>query len=133
MTDRGPDRAAGRTDSDAAAEQLVRVGSVRELLDEGRRIVTTVGDHEILTLAVRGDIYAVANICTHGTIWLDIGDVHPDTLEIQCPFHAGRFSLTTGEATKLPCRIPLQTYDVVVRGDEVLVQVPADTDRPTRL
>ena len=129
MTDCGRDRA----DMDAAVEQLVRVGSVRELLDGGRRVVTTVGEHEILTLAVRGQIYAVANICTHGTMWLDIGDVHPDTLEIQCPFHAGRFSLATGEATRPPCRIPLQTYDVVVRGNEVLVRVPADTDRSTRL
>lgn len=130
MTDCGADGTAGHTTTDAADGQVVRVGSVRELVDEGKRIVTTVGEHEILTLAVRGEIYAVANICTHGTIWLDIGDVDPDTREIQCPFHAGRFSLVTGEATKLPCRIPLRTYEVVVRGDEVLVRVPADTDQP---
>lgn len=109
---------------DSAGTEALRVGSVVELVDRGERIVKSFGEHEILVLAVRSELYAVANLCTHGEIWLDFGDVFEDTLEIECPFHAGRFSLATGEATKLPCEIALPTYSVIVRGEDVYVLVP---------
>jgi nitrite reductase/ring-hydroxylating ferredoxin subunit len=130
MSDPDADRTPEHAEGGPPAGALVRVASVRDLTDERRRVVTTTGEHEILTLAVRGEIYAVANICTHGTIWLDIGDVDAESREIQCPFHAGRFSLVTGAATKAPCRIPLRTYEVVVRGAEVFVRVPRASDEP---
>jgi nitrite reductase/ring-hydroxylating ferredoxin subunit len=105
----------------------IRVGSVREL-EEGQRTVTAAGAHEILTVAVGGTFYAVDNRCSHsnGRLPLDNGFVYPETLELRCLWHAGRFSLVTGEATRRPCVLPIRTYEVVVRGDEVLVWLPAD-------
>jgi nitrite reductase/ring-hydroxylating ferredoxin subunit len=111
-------------------EPGIRVGLVREL-EEGQRTVTTVGAHEILTVAVGGTFYAVDNRCSHsdGRLPLDNGLVYPETLELGCLWHAGRFSLVTGEATKRPCVLPIRTYEVVVHGDEVLVRLPAEPEK----
>jgi nitrite reductase/ring-hydroxylating ferredoxin subunit len=37
------------------------------------------------------------------------------------------FDLRTGEATSLPASEPIETHQVVVRGDDVFIQVPADS------
>ena len=102
---------------------LVRVAEHGSLL-AGERTVVEHGDHEILVLAVGDCIYAVGNICTHDEVWLDDGVLHPDTCEIECPMHEGRFDLRTGLATHEPAEQPLPCYAVRVDGDDVLVEIP---------
>lgn len=103
--------------------RAVRVASLAELL-EGKRVVTEIDEHEILVLAVGAAVYAVGNICTHEEVWLDDGDVHEATCELECPMHEGRFDLRTGAATNYPAEEPIPTYAVVVEGDDVLVAIP---------
>ena len=104
--------------------RLVRVGSRAQIADRGQRVVSEFGEHEILTLALDGQIYAIGNICTHDEVWLDDGTLHPGTCEIECPMHEGRFDLRTGEATHEPCERPVPVYKVVIDGDDVLVELP---------
>lgn len=96
---------------------------MRERL-ERERVVVEVGEHEILVLMMEGKVYAIGNICSHEEVWLDDGDLHPATCEIECPMHEGRFNLCTGEATNLPAETPIPTYPVRIEGDQVLVGVP---------
>jgi nitrite reductase/ring-hydroxylating ferredoxin subunit len=102
----------------------VRAASVSDLARDGQRVVFEIDDHEILVVALNGRLFAIGNICTHDQIWLDDGDLHPETCEIECPMHEGRFDLRTGAATQLPCERPVPWYPVTVEGDDVLVDLP---------
>lgn len=104
--------------------RLVRVGSVSELAEDGQRLVAEIDEHEILVLVLGGQRYAIGNICSHDEVWLDDGTLHPESCEIECPMHEGRFDLRTGAATHLPCERPVPSYPVVVDGDDVLVELP---------
>jgi nitrite reductase/ring-hydroxylating ferredoxin subunit len=106
------------------APELVRVCSVAQL-ENGERFVAESGEHEILVLALGAEIFAIGNICSHEEVWLDDGDLHIETCEIECPMHEGRFNLRTGTATHEPAERPIPTYKVVVDGDDVYVEVPA--------
>jgi nitrite reductase/ring-hydroxylating ferredoxin subunit len=101
---------------------LVRVAERAELI-AGERKVIEHGEHEVLVLALNDCIYAVGNVCTHDEVWLDDGILHPDSCEIECPMHEGRFDLRTGEATHGPAEDPVPTYPVRIVGDEVFVEV----------
>ena len=104
--------------------ELVRVCSVAQL-QTGERFVAESGEHEILVLAIGAEIFAIGNICSHEEVWLDDGDLHIDTCEIECPMHEGRFDLRTGAATHEPAETPIPVYGVVIAGEDVYVEVPA--------
>lgn len=102
----------------------MRAASAADLAEDGQRVVFEIDSHEILIVALNGRLFAIGNICTHDEIWLDDGDLHAATCEIECPMHEGRFDLRTGAATHLPCERPVPAYRVVVEGDDVLVDLP---------
>jgi nitrite reductase/ring-hydroxylating ferredoxin subunit len=68
---------------------------------------------------VAGSYFVTDDICTHGKASLSEGYVDGDTVE--CPWHGGRFRIATGKPTCLPAVEPIQTYPVVVVGDEVCI------------
>ncbi|MYQ36931.1 benzene/toluene dioxygenase ferredoxin subunit [Streptomyces sp. LamerLS-316] len=103
---------------------LVAIGPVSRFLRDGERVVTRAGDHEILTLACDGEIFAVGNRCTHRPWRLEAGRLRPEACEIECTLHLGRFSLRSGTATEGPPGRPLPVYDVEVIDDIVHVRVP---------
>lgn len=66
-----------------------------------------------------GTIYAIADLCSH-----DNGPLDQGTLEggqIECPRHGARFDIKTGQALCLPAVLPIPTYKVEQRGDEIWV------------
>ena len=77
----------------------------------------------MLVVKVADRVYAIGNICTHEQVWLDDGIIDPDTCEIECPMHEGRFDLRNGTATNLPCVEPVPSYPVHVEGDDVFIEV----------
>jgi nitrite reductase/ring-hydroxylating ferredoxin subunit len=99
-----------------------RVASTAELAD-GALLAVDVDGLEILLARLGDTVFAVGNICTHDHVWLDEGDLHADTCEIECPMHEGRFDLRTGAATHEPCEEALPAYEVRIDGDDVLVAV----------
>jgi nitrite reductase/ring-hydroxylating ferredoxin subunit len=103
---------------------LLRAASRTQLSADGDRIVVEEGEHEILLVVLGGTIHAIGNICTHDEIWLDDGTLHPESCEIECPMHEGRFDLRTGAATHEPCERPVPVYRVVTEGEDVFVEVP---------
>ncbi|MER5276475.1 Rieske 2Fe-2S domain-containing protein [Streptomyces sp. NPDC002809] len=125
-----PDPTRGDVDAAEQREEssLVEVGPAGRFLEDGDRVVTKAGGHEILTLACDGEIFAVGNRCTHRPWWLDAGRVLPVTCEIECALHEGRFSLRTGAVTDGPPRKPIRTYDVEVIDGVVHVRVPILTN-----
>jgi 3-phenylpropionate/trans-cinnamate dioxygenase ferredoxin subunit len=87
----------------------------------GRVTIVEVGDQEIALCNVEGEIYAVANVCTHDDGPLGEGYLLGE--EIECPRHGARFSVRTGEVRSLPAIVPIPTFAVKVEGDDILVNV----------
>lgn len=108
-------------------EKLVYVGSVARLVEARQRIVTLVGAHEILAMAVGGRIFVIGNRCPHLVARLDQwGVIDAEKLEFTCRLHAWNFSLETGEELWEPCRRRLTIYETVIRDGRVFARLPAE-------
>lgn len=83
--------------------------------------VVEVEDEDVALCNVDGEIYAVANVCTHDDGPLGQGYLLGD--EIECPRHGARFNVRTGEVKSLPAIIPLPKFEVKIEGDDILVDV----------
>ena len=100
-----------------------RVCSVTDLQPgEARRF--DLGKLHIAIVRVGDDWYAIGDTCTHQNVSLADGEVHPDTLEIECWKHGSCFSLVDGTPNTLPATRPVAVYDVRIDDDDVLVVLP---------
>jgi 3-phenylpropionate/trans-cinnamate dioxygenase ferredoxin component len=100
----------------------LRLCSVTDVADgEAQRV--DVGGLRLAVVRLGDDWYALGDRCTHQDISLSEGDVHADTLEIECWKHGSCFSLTTGEPNSLPATKATPTYTVTVDGDDVYVEI----------
>jgi 3-phenylpropionate/trans-cinnamate dioxygenase ferredoxin subunit len=80
-----------------------------------------VGGHPIVLTSVGGEIYAVADRCSHEDVPLSLGCIHGDT--IKCSYHGSRFSLRTGEPLEEPADTPIRVYPVKVEENTVLIGI----------
>ena len=71
--------------------------------------------------ALRGEVFALLDVCSHADVALSEGDVEDGLIE--CWLHGSLFDLRTGEPTGLPATRPVPTFPVTVEGDDVLVQM----------
>ncbi|GAA4594517.1 bifunctional 3-phenylpropionate/cinnamic acid dioxygenase ferredoxin subunit [Planotetraspora phitsanulokensis] len=70
-----------------------------------------------------GELYAVDDTCTHQDA--SLADGWLEGCEVECPLHASRFDLRTGEVDAPPAKLPVRTHGVVVEDGTVYV-VPSD-------
>ena len=70
-----------------------------------------------------GELYAISDLCSHGSVSLSEGEVEGTTLE--CWLHGSKFDLRTGAPTGLPATRPVPVYPVTVDGERVLVDIDA--------
>ena len=96
--------------------QWTDVAALADLFD-GAGIAVTPAGHDIALYSVDGAVYATDNLCTHGNARLCDGFI--EGLEIECPFHQGRFDLRTGQPTSAPATESLKTWPVKIDGDRV--------------
>ena len=68
-----------------------------------------------------GEVFAIADVCSHAEVALSEGEVEDCTIE--CWLHGSRFDLRTGQPIGLPATRPVATYPVTVEGDDVLVKL----------
>jgi 3-phenylpropionate/trans-cinnamate dioxygenase ferredoxin subunit len=80
-----------------------------------------VNEEDIALCNVGGELYAVANVCTHDGGPLGRGHLYGDLIE--CPRHGARFDVKTGAVRSLPAIMPIDTYPLKVEGEEILVDV----------
>jgi 3-phenylpropionate/trans-cinnamate dioxygenase ferredoxin subunit len=88
---------------------------------EGEAIAVEVGDCQIALCRVGGTVYAFENVCPHAYALLSDGFIEDN--EIECPLHAARFEIPTGQCTAPPADRDLVTYPVKVEGEVVFVGV----------
>jgi nitrite reductase/ring-hydroxylating ferredoxin subunit len=68
-----------------------------------------------------GKFFVTDDTCTHGQASLCDGFLEGTVVE--CPFHAGTFEVSTGEALSYPATDPVKTYAVRIDGDDVVVDL----------
>lgn len=74
---------------------------------------------QICLANVDGAFYAIGGACTHRGGPLGEGSL--DGTIVTCPWHAGKFDVTSGEAKGPPVNDPEPTFEVRLAGDDVQV------------
>ncbi|MGH3496716.1 MAG: bifunctional 3-phenylpropionate/cinnamic acid dioxygenase ferredoxin subunit [Nocardioidaceae bacterium] len=64
-----------------------------------------------------GEFFALDDICTHEEAYLSEGWIEDG--EVECPLHASRFCLRTGEVRGLPATVDAKTFRVEVRDGAI--------------
>jgi naphthalene 1,2-dioxygenase ferredoxin component len=93
----------------------VRVAARSELA-AGEVIGVEAGGQSIAVYDCDGELFATDNICTHAYACLSDGWLDGNTIE--CPLHAARFDVRTGQVLDPPATEDLKTYPIrLVNGD----------------
>jgi len=100
--------------------EFVRVLDKDEL-PEGSAKTVEIAGKKILLVNDEGEIYALSAHCTHDGEELNAAEVHDH--EVECPRHGARFSVETGDVTRMPAVYGLATYDVRVENGQIHVEV----------
>ncbi|MES2350057.1 MAG: non-heme iron oxygenase ferredoxin subunit [Pseudomonadota bacterium] len=79
------------------------------------------GGTELALYSVEGQVYATANLCTHGNARLCDGFL--DGYEIECPLHQGKFDIRDGRASCEPATEAVRTYPVKIENGRVYVDL----------
>ena len=85
----------------------------------GRSRRCVIDGQAVLVCNVGGDVYAIADTCTHDRGPLGEGRLRGHLLE--CPRHGSRFDIRDGEPTTPPAVRPVATYPARVRDGTVEV------------
>jgi 3-phenylpropionate/trans-cinnamate dioxygenase ferredoxin subunit len=79
-----------------------------------------------------GEVLAVDDTCTHQDASLTDGWV--EGCEVECPLHASKFNLRTGQVDAPPAKLPVRTHEVtVVDGDIMVIESEEEPNLPPGL
>jgi len=79
-------------------------------------------DPPVAVFNVNDAFFAIRNVCTHEEAPLSEGEVVEEETVV-CPWHGACFSLRTGEALTPPAIEPVKTYPVVLREEDIYVEL----------
>ena len=99
------------TQLDPSKCEFVAIGSVEDL-PNGERLFVEVDNDYIVVLNIGGEIFAIADLCTHDDGPLGDGDI--EEVAIICPRHGARFDLKSGKALTPPAVESIPAYPVRV-------------------
>ncbi|MFG2790109.1 bifunctional 3-phenylpropionate/cinnamic acid dioxygenase ferredoxin subunit [Streptomyces sp. NPDC048419] len=68
-----------------------------------------------------GELYAIDDTCTHQDA--SLADGWLEGCEVECPLHASKFDLRTGNVDAPPARLPVRTHQVLVEDGMVYVEL----------
>ncbi len=97
---------------------LIRACGLAEV-PEGTAIPVELDGADIAIVRSEGQVYAIADQCSHAAIPLSEGDVIAG--EIECYLHGSTFDLRTGRPRGLPATEPVPVFRCVVEAGNVLV------------
>jgi 3-phenylpropionate/trans-cinnamate dioxygenase ferredoxin subunit len=79
-------------------------------------------DYDRIVVAHTTDgFFAFADECTHDSEPFGKGKLKGH--EIVCTRHGARFDVRTGEVTAPPALVPVDTYELKIEGDDILVRL----------
>lgn len=74
-------------------------------------------NREVVIFNVKGDFFAVENLCPHRGGPLSEGEISGGV--VTCPWHGARFDIKTGKGLKGPHRSNITAYQVKIAGTEL--------------
>ena len=101
---------------------FVKVAKVADV-PEGEVIGVDIAGARVGIANVDGAFYAFSAVCEHMGGPLEEGFLEGTSL--QCPWHAGDYDVTTGEALMPPASGRLACFQVRVEGGDLEVEEPA--------
>jgi nitrite reductase/ring-hydroxylating ferredoxin subunit len=84
--------------------------------------VVVAGYPPLAVYRLDGGFYATDDRCSHGDASLSTGII--DGGAIVCPLHFGSFDISTGQPLDPPCSREIETYALVLLGDDVMLSGP---------
>jgi 3-phenylpropionate/trans-cinnamate dioxygenase ferredoxin component len=94
-----------------------------EELPSGTVRKVDIGGTAVAVVRIDDDVYAIGDVCSHGSVSLSGGEVWCDERELECPKHGSTFSLLTGEPSTLPATQPVPVFDASVVDGQVVVTI----------
>jgi 3-phenylpropionate/trans-cinnamate dioxygenase ferredoxin component len=107
-------------ESEKTMAQWVKVAQVGELAP-GEKKQLDLDGVEVALFNVDGEYYAIEDVCTHDGAPLAHGRFRGE--EITCPRHGARFNVKTGAALCMPAFEPVETYQLKIEGNDILIEV----------
>jgi 3-phenylpropionate/trans-cinnamate dioxygenase ferredoxin component len=101
---------------------FVRVAALSEI-DEGAVLGVEAAGKRVVVARVDGQVYALADNCTHRDFPLSLGEVDAEACTVTCEWHGAAFDLRTGAPACLPATRPVPVYAAKVEGGDVWVDV----------
>ncbi|MGH3787267.1 MAG: Rieske 2Fe-2S domain-containing protein [Pseudonocardiaceae bacterium] len=89
-------------------------------LGEGQHRRVSAGEASVLLVRDDGELYALANTCSHAGGPLDEGELVDGC--VICPWHASTFRLTDGSIVRGPASTPQPAYQTRVRNGKIEVR-----------
>ena len=99
--------------------QLTKVASTADI-PAGTGKLVEVGGKSVAVFNCEGTFYAIDNTCKHRGGPLAEGSLAGTT--VSCPWHGWEYDVTSG-ACQMDPSIKVQTFDVKVDGDDILVSL----------
>jgi nitrite reductase/ring-hydroxylating ferredoxin subunit len=91
-------------------------------LEEGKITAVNIEGQRIALYRIAGEVLATCEVCTHEDCSLeDFGKIYGQ--EVECTCHGAQFNIRTGAVTKPPATVPLKTYKVEIKDEEVYVEI----------
>ena len=94
-------------------------------LPNGERLFLEIDDFNIVVFNIAGDLYAIADICSHDDGPLGDGELESEH-SIACPRHGARFDIHSGKALSLPAVVDIPAYPVRVKDGQIEVGIPIE-------
>jgi 3-phenylpropionate/trans-cinnamate dioxygenase ferredoxin subunit len=109
---------------DPAKCDFIMVAESSEMGDN-ERLMLDIEEHPIVLFRIAGNLYAIADKCSHDDNTL--GDGNLDGFEIECPRHGSYFDVRTGQVKGLPAVVDIPAYPVREVNGWIEVGIPKDT------
>ena len=100
-------------------------------LPEDKPLRVEVDEKPVLVYKHLGEIFAIGANCSHEAGPLDEGKF--EGCQVECPWHGSCFDLHTGAVKRGPAETPIRTFEVMIREDDVYIQVGETKREPERV
>ena len=90
-------------------------------LAEGKPVRIEKNGESICVARIGDEVFAIDDTCSHSDASLSEGEI--SDFKIECWLHGAEFDLRTGQALTPPAVSPVKTYQVIVDGDSVTVEM----------
>jgi len=100
--------------------EFVKVARLSQIPDRSALVVVVRGTR-IALFNLDGEIFAIADTCTHAEASLSEGSISGE--EIVCPLHYATFHIKTGLCTGPPADDDVRSYTVRISGDDVEIEI----------